>query len=338
MKETLYSTFGPMLDVAASYFRRAYAPEDKIVYRSATGLYAENTCYTGEVPLKTGESVTVENAKALQCSEFAMAVCSGIPFELSRYVQEKNERLWWGFRTDGSVPVDYSHRIPGYLPEEDYLTAAEWAHYCSLKGWLIPFDLKHNALLPGDVLFWKRKTQNYSAVFQNVGHVAILLDRQGDSFTSIESGRTVLRRFDAEPTTLEAICRTWEGDPPDYWARLPFPVSRTEPQVLQMLFRISAGSGSGEETEMYRFLLPERLEPGFYSFNWEQRDRKAAVVRLTGENQAGETQVTEYPVAEGFYKHITLFADLPFREISLSVRGSGTWEIDRLTMHSGYYR
>ena len=127
MRETLYGTFGLMLQVAGSYFERAYDPDDMIVYRSATGLYAEKTCYTGEEPLKSGGSVWVENAKALQCSEFAMAVCSGIPYGLSRYVQETNERLWWGFKTDGSVPVDYSHRIPGYLPgEEDKESEVEY--------------------------------------------------------------------------------------------------------------------------------------------------------------------------------------------------------------------
>ena len=262
-----------------------------------------------------------------------MAVCSGIPYGLSRYVQETNERLWWGFKTDGSVPVDYSHRIPGYLPGEDYLTAAEFAHYCFLKGWLIPFDPDHNAMLPGDVLFWVRKTDNYSKVFRNIGHVAVLLDRQETEFTSIESGRTVRRRLDGQPCTLEAIRRTYAADAPDYTARLPIPVSRYEEERISL----PAFPAEGANVPLTASFGQEPLKTGFYSLNWEQEDGGEAVVLLRGKNAAGEELSSEWRLGPGRRKHLTFFADLPVGSLRIGATASGEGHgLGGLTLHTGF--
>ncbi len=335
MKETLYSTFGPMLEVADSYFRRAFDPEDRIVYRSAVGLFAEQTRVSGDLPLADGGSFTAEDFKALQCSEFAMAVCSGIPYELSRYVQEKNERLWWGFKTDGSVPVDYSHRIAGYLQEEDYLTAAEFAQYCFLKGWLIPFDPAHNAMLPGDVLFWSRTQENYAKVFRNVGHVAILLDKREDGYSCIESGRTRRRLFDGEPTTLEMMERRYETDSPTFYARLPIPVSRYSAEQILSREEHARGAAAGKETEIFHYGFGGGLPVGFYSLNWEDESTSPLILRLKGTSKEGAEIVQDLELAGGHFRHRTFFAEFPVKELLLA-KGEGRFNVSRVRMHSGY--
>ncbi len=338
MKDTFFGTFGPMLEVAEGYFRRGYDPNDCILYRSVTGLYAENVCFTGMEQVIGEEDVYVENAKMIQCSEFAMAVCSGIPYESSRYAgKERNGHFWWGFGTDGSVPVDYSKRLPGYLEEEDYLTAAEFAEYCHLKGWLIPFDVKRNRLQPGDVVFFERKQNDlYSEVFRNVGHVAIVLDRDDEGFTCIESLPTRRRRFDNGFTSLIEKRRAYSEEVPAYTARLPITPSRYCVERIADLPEKRTGTYAGK-AEMARLSFEEPLPVGFYSMNWTEDGDGKSFVRVLGVDAHGQEIPTEYGIQRSTQKrHLTFFADMPVHAVCLCVEGGSRFDVDGLTLHRGY--
>ena len=339
MKETAYGTFGPMLEVAESYFRRGYDPNDCILYRSVTGLYAENVCFTGMEQVIGEEDVYVENAKMIQCSEFAMAVCSGIPYGSSRYAGNRaNGHLWWGFGTDGSVRVDYSKRLPGYLDEEDYLTAAEFAEYCHLKGWLIPFDPRRNRLQPGDIVFFERKQNSqYSEVFRNVGHVAIVLDRDDEGFTCIESMPTRRRRFDNGLTSLIEKRRAYSEEIPAYTSRLPITPSGYRVERIADLPEKRTGTFASE-AEMARLSFEEPLPVGFYSLNWTEDGDGKSFVRVTGVNAKGEAVLTDREILRATgRRHFTFFADMPLSSVCICARAGSRYEIGELTLHKGYY-
>ena len=159
-----------MLKVAESYFNHCYTPsgqEPGITYKGHTGLYSANTQSNG--------------VDAINCSQFINALLTGVSYENSRYVNDKNIGYNWGIRFDDSNPELFGSTSQDDTIEVNnrYLTSQNLAKYAYEHGYL--HMIKDNdscdfKIRPGDIIFSTSGLENTDGRFLNIDHVAFVIN------------------------------------------------------------------------------------------------------------------------------------------------------------------
>ncbi|MDC9367154.1 hypothetical protein, partial [Clostridioides difficile] len=184
-----------IVDVANSYFSVCYDPNDALVYDSTHGLFTD----------LYATSQGKEGKKSIVCSQFVQACLSAIPYNYSRYVYGKahpNHSLWWGWKSDGTGiyynPTENPDDELANLYAKDYMRASELEEYFGRKGVLHPFNIDHNDMKPGDVIFWKASAfdDTVSSEDDYTSHVAICLNVYENTFTFMHSNNDHIRLCD----------------------------------------------------------------------------------------------------------------------------------------------
>lgn len=174
-------TVAKMLSCAESYFNKAYTAPDEssmFIYESHAGLYSESL----------GKNSS-SGQYSFVCSSFVDAILNAITFENSRYQtgNDINLKENWGVEFDntgifGTVYDGQTANDKQLLIDNRYLTSQNLARYAAEHGYLYAIDGSEN-VRAGDVLF----SGNASDRYLGVGHVALVINTDGEYCTILES-------------------------------------------------------------------------------------------------------------------------------------------------------
>lgn len=234
------NTMGNYLE---DYFNQAQNPNSVLAYSALKGLFAEDV-------------KNEQDQNVIQCSELVYAVLCKIPFNKSRYEIDYNIPSGQSWRTDGSVAdLDY---CPTPYIYEDYLQADQLAKYFHGKNQLIPFNLDHNNIKPGDIVFVAYGTNNN---FLNITHCAIVVDfdKRFNTITTVDAGEVT--KLDGTPA---GVSYRRISSNSMYYAKIDIETEYNNTSKLSEGF-IPASSLTAGQSKSLGTMVCTSLKPGFYS-------------------------------------------------------------------------
>ena len=309
---------GALVEVAESFFNVAYDPNDHLVYESTIGLFSTNT-------------TDANGHAAIVCSQFVQACIAGIRYERSRYVQDKNERLPWGFVSDGTGKYSFT----GWNAHNDYMDASNQAHYFEDHGALKTFDVNRVALQPGDLLFY---TDEKSEKDNKVSHVAICLGSTDDRYMLMHSINNHNRLVDGNEAGLVAETRTYVSYCPTYYARSPIVA-----EYSNTLITSESGKGLTEYTTnttfAYDVKFTEHLARGFYTLKFDDLgDSEYGYVKVHYVDEKGSKYEQNYVcIKNGEVNTVVFYAEMPITRIEARVLGGTYHNSSWMKFYKGYH-
>lgn len=322
-----YDSFGPMMKVAESYFKEAYATSHRIVYRSERGLFYEDTDYEGE--------------HAIVCSMLVEACLYGIYYENSRYVQSVNQRSHWGYMTDGTghYPSTYTpDPVDGFM--DDYMTAAYLAKYCDEHGWLHEFSSdRKNQIMPGDLLFFSSSS---SPNWNQIVHVAFCVRAYLISYTIIEAtGNNLTRLSDNQSVGVGIDTYTFSQKPISYYARMPLASATYQSELIDAPADSYSGTYNAVSKLVATRTYSQNLPQGFYTVTF--RDTGSSVGGYVKVHYANGTEKNYAAQKLGKEISIVLFAETPVASIDFRVTSTlnegaaeATYNVSDIKVYKGY--
>lgn len=315
---------GAVVEVGETYFNVAYDPNDMIVYATGVGPYGASTTNSNGV-------------KAIVCSQFAQACFGGIKYQHSRYVEDANERTYWGFVSDGTGT--YSNTTT-WDANSDYMTAAEQARYFETHGGLYVFDVNRNALLPGDLLFY---VDQDSATYKNISHVGICLGASKEHYTVMHSYVNQTRLVDGQPTGVVAKRFDYSNYAPAYYARSPVNAEYTTTLIKSGELNAVGNYGIGNTSERVVVInLPDAMPRGFYTMVVNSDDDSEAYVKVTydgvdSNNDGNDDDVNYWPNKNAGRSVTVFYAEAAFSRIEIRVINGTHYNCKDYTLYKGYH-
>ena len=251
--ETHNTTLGAMIDIADSYFKVAYEPNDSIIYQNMRGIWQRNT-------------LSDAGQKSMTCSQLVQTCFAGVPFEDSRFVKNKNIMKPFGFMTDGDAPAysltEDAETISGGF--NDYMSSENQAKYFVSKGLARRFSLTHaRAVRPGDILFYAETDD-----IETVDHCAVCVSSGDHRYQVIESVAD-WNRVDGAPVSPRI--KTWRFDErtPLYHVKSP---ADAYPHKTKIVYEnkntlLGTTSQTAFTTIMLGESVVDNIEKGFYTFS-----------------------------------------------------------------------
>jgi len=301
------NAIGPMVEIAETYFNVAYDPNDQIVYNTQRGLFAP-------------ETETEDGKKAIVCSQFATACFSATPYEYSRYVKDNNQSLWWGLHTDGTGNYAY----------EDYMIAKEIARYCQSQGWLHAFNVEHNDMKTGDLIFYSSDN-----TVDNVGHVAIALVVGTSKYILMESSANMTRLVDNASVGVSLRTFSYSGVPPAFYAHIPVMPSEYMTKLLVQDENSYSETIDSGTVRMKLYSLAAYLNRGFYSFSCDYSGDGYPYLKITYEDNQSEN-FSHDEVNAGKY-NLVFYAQMPIKSIDVRCVGEGIHTVNNISIRKGFY-
>ena len=197
---------GAIVEIANTYFNVCYDPNDSLVYDTMHGMWTD--IYDGN------------GDKSIVCSHFSQALWSAVPYEYSRYVlgsASPNISLPWGAKTDGTgsyynLTDTYCVTPDSRLYCKDFMKAAKQEEYFRNKGIIHDFDIDHNDVKDGDLIFWKESAFTGDPDDDDVVHVAVVLSAETDAYSFMHANSGYVRLCDGVTNASLQVTR-W------YWNR-----------------------------------------------------------------------------------------------------------------------
>lgn len=314
MQSERFGAVGAMVDIAETYFNQAYSAFNQIVYDSLHGIYTD--------------PVNLAGKKATVCSQFMKSLLMGTPYKYSRYVQNENSPSWWAYEYDSSTDAEFTTGGRGLLSSD------QAAKYCDDKGILVPFDVDHNNLRPGDVVFWS--DENATGKYLNVVHCAICL-YQYQYLTEkgcyiIQAGSNKPRPVDGEDVGIDCYKVNFATYTPSYYARLPLIAGNYQCKCLYKDYEIYTGTYTGSSTHIHGFEFNE-LPLGFYSVLWEDNSSDGVTYIKFNRNGVDENII---PFKQGNKCYLVFYATEPIENLDIRAGGGSSYSVKNFTLYKGY--
>lgn len=328
---------GAIIDIAESYFSICYDPNDAIVYDNTHGLF------TDLYAVSSGK----EGKKSIVCSQFVQACLSAIPYEYSRYVlgtDSSNYSLWWGWKTDGTG-IYYNQKEgkdeKAKIYCKDYMRASEQEEYFKRKGVLHSFDIEHNDIKPGDVIFWKASAfADVAPEKDYISHCAICLNAYINTYTIMHSNNNHIRLCDG---VVEAglMVTNWE-----YAKYIPCsyvhiadiikftPLHKCK-KIYEKKYGVSMNVASSSEY-IGSIVFKELLEKGFYTVQFAGTGDCNFYVKVKYVNGDATHEVNFYGEMMCGFESIVLYAELPISSIDIRANNGTILTLDNVRIYRGY--
>lgn len=343
-----------MLKVAESYFNQCYTPsgeEPGITYQSHTGLYSSNT--------KTGDGV-----KAINCSQFVNALLTGVSYENSRYVNDKNTAYNWGIRFDDSNP-----ELFGSTAEDDnveianrYLTSQNLAKYAYEHGYL--HMIKDNdgcdfKIRPGDIIF--SGDDSSSDRYLGIGHVEFVLNVGNEISSYNKSSNTSekpvysriesyagVSKVDLDGTSHDTAGLRLYGENNITSAKRNICVARFPigdvayiPEMIDTVSNIAASA----ITDPVIYTFSTVAEQGFYTIVFHGKAGVNPYISSVYTNGSGSTYHRPMLHVDDNTYYATIYNQYPGKiQVKMAVSTSGTlnaeskryYDVEEVTLYKGY--
>ena len=308
--KTEYGFVGAMLKCTETYFKEAYDnPENQIVYDTYHGIFTYP---------KTDEDIN-----ATVCSQFTKSQIMGIPYEYSKYVQNENNRAWWGYEYEGFNGTPSSE----FWDSDGYLTSWEMAKYFDDLGLLATFDPKHNNIRPGDIMFFGTDT-----AIENINHCCICLFTTDNGFYTPEAGGNAHRPLDNKDVGIGLDYYAWTNYTPTFYARVPMLNGEYTNELVLKDDKGSTGSYNGNEQLLYRYQWYPRLADGFYTIMWEGTSTDEIYLGI----DIAHAERKYFTFNQGTKHYCVFYPRNVVRFINFYATGVGTFEIKNVRLYKGY--
>lgn len=340
-EEIRYDAVAAIVDVAETYFNIAYDKDDRLVYDSQNGIFTD--LYADE----EGENY---GCKSLVCSQFVQACICAILYKNSRFVlgyEHKNEPLWWGFQSDGTG-VYYGVGQPYYQYAMDYMRTSELYNYFDKMGIAHKFDVNHNDMKPGDIIFWLASTFNPSVegtAEDYMSHCGINLRTYKSKYTFMHSSNGYKRLIDKKEAGVIVQDWTYAKTSPSYYVHLSdIPIQ--QPKVSSSILASKNFDMSGDigDSTVYigTFSFTELLDKGFYTVNIETDGDADGYIRIyydTTDVEAGITIPNQYKESEniGGISSVVFYAEMPISRIDVRVKNGTHYHVGKVNVYRGYH-
>ena len=305
-----YGWIGAMLACTETYFKEAYDnPDNQIVYDTYHGIFTYPK--------------TDENINATVCSQFTKSQLLGIPYEFSKYEQDKNDKAWWGYEYDGFSGTPSSE----FWDTDGYLTSWEMAQYFDDKGILSVFDPHHNNIRAGDIMFFGAEP-----TIESVNHCCVCLYTTNEGFVTPEAGGNARRPLDNKDVGIGLDYYAWNSYTPTFYVKVPMLDGEYTNELVLKDDKGASGSYNGNKQLLYKYQWYPRLADGFYTIIWEGTSTDEITLGI----DISSTERVYHAFNQGNKHYAVFYPRNVVRFINFYATGAGTFEIKNVRLYKGY--